>query len=655
MRLRLTRRFILLIAGVLMAGMAALLYFDYRSDSMLLEQMGLSEADRLSKAAFDQLHTSMRLGGGRAENRAVVERFSAMEGVEEIRVIHGESIDRQFGIEEDELAQDALDRAALEGRTGNAVTRSAKGYSVARHVMPVFFEDTCLGCHQARAGGVAGVVSVTVSMRGHESVISAHRARSYAWGGGIVLVTCLSVLFLVHRRLLEPLERLKAGAEELAMGRLGHRVGITSGDEVEELGRAFDTMAASLSAASDELRELNEKHSRLLDMAADAILLRDLATGLYVEANHSAVMLTGYSRAELLGKAPGGIFPMHKLSEYNEASRRWVHDGKGYLHDACIVKKDGFLVPVEIAASVVEIKGRRYAQEIWRDISERRGLEETIRRQIGVLEETVRVRTAELNRSLEELEEAYRKLKSSEQMLIQSAKLISLGEMGAGIAHELNSPLAGILSITEVLLSRTPKDDRNYFLLEKIKDAAVRSKYIILDMLTYSRPSREGFTPMYLNECVRATLTIFISEIKTSSIEIVERFDPELPKVFGNQGQLMEVVLNILKNARDAMEGRGTIFISTYTAEEGSRPFSVAEFRDTGPGIAPEAADKIFDPFFTTKEKGGGHNIGLGLSIAMSIVKEHGGRIEAGGSPAGGAVFRVFLPVYTGSGEGLKG
>jgi len=648
MRLKLSNSFIFLIGAVLLAGITTLFYFDYRSDTLLLEEMGVGEARKLANAIFDQLHTSMRLGGGRLENRAIMERFRKVEGIEEIRVIHGPAVDSEYGIEEDELPVDALDRAALGGSLSENVTRSPAGYKVARTVMPFLYEKSCMKCHSGRIGDVSGAVSVTVSMKDYESIIWSHRIKFFVWGGGILLATSLSVLLLVQRRLLEPLDKLRRAAVELAHGRFDYRVGIASGDEFEELGKAFDGMSASLSAVSEDLRELGGKYSRLVDMAADAILLRDLETGLYSEVNQAALVLSGYSRDELLGKGPRDLFPLHKLTEYNLAVRRWVHDEKGYLHDAMVLKKDGFLVPVEIAASLIEIKGRQYLQEIWRDISERKGLEETIRRQIGVLEEMVRMRTSELGSSLQELEEAYRKLKSSEQMLIQSAKLISLGEMGAGIAHELNSPLAGILSITEVLLSRTPKEDRNYFLFEKIRDAAVRSKYINLDMLTYSRPTREGFAPIFLNECIRATLTIFTSEVKTKSIEIAEKFDPELPKVLGNKGQLMEVVLNILKNARDAMGGSGTVFISTSAIEENGKPFAVAEFRDTGTGIPDGAKDQIFDPFFTTKEKGGGHNIGLGLSISHSIIKEHGGRIEAANSPEGGAVFRIYIPVYMG-------
>src|SRR3972149_4911898 len=243
-----------------------------------------------------------------------------------------------------------------------------------------------------------------------------------------------------------------------------------------------------------------------------------------------------------------------------------------------------------------------------------------------------------------ELKEAYSKLQESEQKIIQSAKLVSLGEMGAGIAHELNSPLAGILSITEVLLKRLSKDDPNYFLLEKARDAAVRSKYIILDMLTYARPFKGKAEPFCVNLAIKATLSLFISEFKACSLEISTAFDPELPKVVGNKGQLMEVFLNILKNAKDAMEGIGKIHITTKTEMGEGGTLTLIEIRDTGPGIPTTSIDRIFDPFFTTKTKGGGVNIGLGLSIAHSIVKECCGSIEARNIPGGGALFRISLP-----------
>ncbi|MCL4872805.1 PAS domain S-box protein [bacterium] len=655
MRISLSRRFIFYIGGILLAGISAFHHMEKRSHSVLIEEMGAGEARKLSAAVFDQLHTSMKLGGGNDENAAVLERFRRIPGIEEIRVIQttdaangiSSAVEGGPGRDADGELLDELDRLALAGTASDRIGISAEGHRLARHVMPVLVTGECVSCHANwQAGTVVGAVSVSVSLRDHERVIVSHRDDIMIWSAAIFLTGTLAVFALVRRRLLIPLTKLREGAEAISNGRLDFRSGLKTGDEMEQVAEAFDRMAGTLIKATADLRDLGEKYSKLVNTAADTIVLRDLEAGKYTDANPAASALLGYSKEELLGMAPQDLFQPGDLRLYLGSDRAGADGGRGPLKELLVTRKDGALVPVEVAASLLELNERQYIQEIWRDISKRKSLEETIKRHVLELEETVRRRTSELDRSLEELKDAYARLKSSEQKFIQSAKLISLGEMGAGIAHELNSPLAGILSITEVLMKRTGKDDPKYFLLEKIRDAAVRSKYIIMDVLTYSRPSRADYAPMYLNEAIRATLTIFISEIKTRSIEIIEDFDPTLPKVFGNKGQVMEVVLNVLKNARDAIGGKGSIFISTRRFEADGKAYSLAEFRDTGPGVPGEIKDKVFDPFFTTKEKGGGNNIGLGLSISQSILKEHGGRIEVNNHPSGGAVFRVYLPVF---------
>jgi len=645
MRLRLYQRFNLYIGGILFLGIIFLIYYDAVSNKKLLKEIGLSEAEKLAHSVYDQLYTSMRLGGGRAEDRAIISRFKKVAGIDEIRLIHGASLDNQFGVEKDELPLDQLDREILKGSTVGTVERGIDGHWSAKYEMPFIIMDECKVCHNARSGEVSGALSVKISLRRYEGLIAGHNRNFLFWGGGILLLTSLAIIFTVNKRLLVPLEALKTGADELAGGDLSHRVRISTGDEIEDLGAAFNKMADSLAASTAKLKNLGERHLKLVQMAADAILLKDIETDRFVDANPTATALTGYSFEELLNIRPDDIYPAECLSKYRDAFSRWVYDGKGYLYDLVIIKKDGFTLPVDISASVVDLDGKKYVQEIWRDLSERKGFGDTMKRYIAGLEDTVKERTSELNRSLTELKDAYSRLQNSEQRLIQSAKLVSLGEMGAGIAHELNSPLAGILSITEVLLGRIDRKDPNYYLLEKIKDASVRSKYIILDMMAYARPSRGNFEPVYLNLIIKATIGLFISEIKTHSIEIIEDLAPDLPEVSGNKAQLMEVVLNIIKNARDAMGGNGKIFISTRRVIEDGSEFSVVEIRDTGPGIEEGIIDKIFDPFFTTKEKGGGLNIGLGLSIAQSIIKEHRGRIGVvGGTCGGGAVFKIFLP-----------
>ncbi|GMR04780.1 MAG: hypothetical protein BMS9Abin23_0687 [Thermodesulfobacteriota bacterium] len=642
--MKISHRFNLYVGGVLFIGLLILGYMNYMEHDSLLKKIGLNEAQRLGNAVFSELYTSMMLGGGRKLDRAVIKRYKGIDGVEDIRIIHGKIIDRDYGTESDETPLDELDLRGLKGETVYSIEKTAGGRKAVRFIMPVRIEQGCTRCHDAPTGTVGGAVSITVSLERYRAIIGRHMDNMVLWGGGLLMLVSLTGLFAVRRRFLAPLKKLEVGLGALSRGDLAHRVDLKTGDEVEDLGTAFNNMAQSLHTANATLGEMNEKYAMLVEMAADAIVVIEAETMRFVEANMAATVLTGYTKEELSGMRAPDLYPEEMRPEYISRFKRWVFDGKGYLHDIACRKKDGSLVPVDVSASLLEINGKRLIQEIWRDISERKGFEEKLRRQIEGLEERVRERTAELNKSYEELDEAYKKLKVSQSQIIRSAKLVSLGEMGAGIAHELNSPLAGILSIVEVLMMRLDKGDRNYYLLEKIKDAAVRSKFIILDMLTYARPFRGEYSPVFINSVIRSTLSLFVSEVKTTAIEITLDLDPEIPAVMGSKGQLMEVVFNIVKNARDVLGGHGSITITSRPADEGGSNKVVVEVRDSGPGIPAEIKDRIFDPFFSTKDKGGGKNVGLGLSLSQSIVEEHGGSIEVENIKGGGACFRIVLP-----------
>ncbi len=233
----------------------------------------------------------------------------------------------------------------------------------------------------------------------------------------------------------------------------------------------------------------------------------------------------------------------------------------------------------------------------------------------------------------------------AEQALIQNAKLASLGELGAGIAHELNSPLAGILSLAEVMLARMDSTNANYVFVEKIKDATVRSKHIIMDLMSYSMPDAEQMRPVSVNEALNSVLSLFISELKTFQVKIKEDLAPDLPEIVGNKGQLMEVFLNIIKNSKDALAGEGTITIKTSKLKTGGEEFVEVDISDDGPGIPEELITRIFDPFYTTKEKGGGMNIGLGLSISKGIVEAHDATVKVESTVGVGTHFRLLFPV----------
>lgn len=233
-------------------------------------------------------------------------------------------------------------------------------------------------------------------------------------------------------------------------------------------------------------------------------------------------------------------------------------------------------------------------------------------------------------------------VKRLEEQLIQAEKLAAMGQMLAGVAHELNNPLTAILGASELLRDRGAVDENTKRQLDMTHRQARRAARIVQNLLEFSRPASPQKKALDLNAIVDRTLQLHEHSLKRNSVEVDFRANPSLPSTFGDANQLMQVFLNLISNAEQAIrEVRPSGRIQIRLGQSGSRIFATVQ--DDGVGIKPEALPKIFDPFFTTKRPGGG--TGLGLSICLSIVREHGGDIEAEALPAGGAAFTVFLPV----------
>ncbi len=227
--------------------------------------------------------------------------------------------------------------------------------------------------------------------------------------------------------------------------------------------------------------------------------------------------------------------------------------------------------------------------------------------------------------------------------LLQAEKMAALGQTISGVAHELNNPLATILSWAERLAERNV-DDKTRQGLEVILAESERAARIVRNLLTFARKRQTTRAMVDLNQVVRETLALRADEQKVSNIQVVEALSSGLPEVFADGHQIKQVLLNLVINAEQAClgaNGRGTIVVRTsYDVDRGS---AVLEVNDDGPGIAEERQGRVFDPFFTTKEVGQG--TGLGLTVAYAIVQEHSGRIWLTSTKAQGASFFVELPV----------
>ncbi len=229
-----------------------------------------------------------------------------------------------------------------------------------------------------------------------------------------------------------------------------------------------------------------------------------------------------------------------------------------------------------------------------------------------------------------------------EEQLQQREKLSSIGLLAAGVAHEVNTPLTGVSSYTQMLMSMLPENDPKHALLQKVSRQADRATDIVNNLLNFSRTgSATEFTGVNINRVLDDTLQLLEPQLRRSQIEIERKYGADLPLVHGNSVKLQQVFTNLILNARDSIvNGTGKITLSTLA--EGDASSLVVEVADNGAGIAPENVAKIYDPFFTTKGVGGG--TGLGLAVTYGIVQEHAGHISVSSAPGQGTTFRISLP-----------
>jgi len=230
-----------------------------------------------------------------------------------------------------------------------------------------------------------------------------------------------------------------------------------------------------------------------------------------------------------------------------------------------------------------------------------------------------------------------------EAQLSQADKLSSIGLLAAGVAHEVNTPLAVISSYTQMLSKQLQGDPQKSGLLEKITRQTFRASEIVNNLLNFSRTSGSEIGDVDVNKVIADTLALLEHQFKVAKVQVQSTPEPQLPAIQGNAGRLQQVFLNLFLNAKDAMPGGGTLRVTTMNGESVSVSVS-----DTGSGIAPEHIQRIYDPFFTTKtspREGQTRGTGLGLSVTYGIIQEHAGKIRVESHPGAGTTFTLDFPL----------
>jgi signal transduction histidine kinase len=232
-------------------------------------------------------------------------------------------------------------------------------------------------------------------------------------------------------------------------------------------------------------------------------------------------------------------------------------------------------------------------------------------------------------------------LKSAQTALVQSEKMSAFGQLGAGIAHEIKNPLAGILGLTQLSLRKIEKESllaKNLSIIEKETN---RCTTIIQNLLKFARQEKVAFEPVEINGVVKDAMAIVEHQLEMHKVRLNQDLASDLPIISGNANQIQQVLINLMINAQQAMQGNhGEVTVTTANHNSGMIHVCIS---DTGPGIPEELQAKIFEPFFTTKEVGKG--TGLGLSVSYGIIKEHNGKISVKSSPDKGTEFKISLPV----------
>jgi len=392
---------------------------------------------------------------------------------------------------------------------------------------------------------------------------------------------------------------------------------ITAAPITNEQGQMVQLLEASRDVTQRirlerEAQKSNIFFQNVIQSAVDGIVVVDTKGNVLI-FNEGMEDLTGYKAKEIMEHGHLSSFYDIDVAKENMKkmrSNQYGPVGKLNPTSMAIMTKHGEEIPVTLSASIIQIDGKEVGS-------------------VGVFTDM-----REVLKMRKELEQAH-------LQLVQSEKIASVGRMAAGVAHEINNPLAGALIYAELLKERLSDDPQGKSDIQEVIDQTLRCKKIVAELLEFSRQSIGQTSSFSLDYLIGQCLNLLVNQALFHDIRVVTEIEPDMPEMVGDIGQLQQVFTNLFINAADAMKGKGLLTITAgYRPDP---PHFVIKVSDTGPGIPVEVRDKIFDIFFTTKPVGKG--TGLGLSITRNIVQLHGGTMSIECPPGGGTVFVIEIPL----------
>ncbi len=489
----------------------------------------------------------------------------------------------------------------------------------------------------------------------------------------LIIGFCLVFAELV---IIRPVRDLAEGARKIGEGDLATRIKVVSHDEIGQLADTVNRMAEGLQNSTVSRKYLES----ILESANDAFISID-EKGSIISWNRQAEKTFGWPRSEVTGRLLAEvIIPQQYREAHIRGMKRFLETKEGpalgKTLELAALRQDASEFPVELTIWPIQTKQGYQFNAFLRDITERKRAQEQLHK--AYIEVAERERS--LRQTYSDLQAAHEAIKQAQARLTQSERMASIGQLAAGIAHEINNPVGFIGHNLEMLKTYTENYSKATQLAESLKkeiesgnmekakalaeefnkftqeidlgyinkdvvsllkhslDGIERIKKIVADLKIFARTDMsDTFESVKIEEVIDSVLGIVHNEMKYKA-EVIKDYG-DTPLVKGNPPRLGQVFMNLLINAAQAMEQRGTVTIKTYRGNG----YLCVDVTDTGKGILPENIKKIFEPFFTTKPVGQG--TGLGLSVSNEIVLKHGGKIEVRSQEGKGTTFTVMLPV----------
>jgi two-component system, NtrC family, sensor kinase len=373
-------------------------------------------------------------------------------------------------------------------------------------------------------------------------------------------------------------------------------------NKLKQYTRNLETLVRE---ANVELERAYRFRENIIENCPDALVCIRKG-GEIIIFNSAAEKLLGYRKQEVIGKMNiVSLYPPGMAKEIMKHMRCDEFGGPGTLQrqEAALIDKEGNRIPVSISAAILHDEGREWGSVgVFTDIRDKLKLE---------------------------------------KQLLRSEKLSSLGKLSAGIAHEINQPLTGVLTFAHLLLRKFKDDDRTRKDLQTIVRETTRIRGIVQGILDFARETRMQKKARRIEHVLDQTLEIIVHQQRFFGITLQKDYDLAIPEVVVDSNLLEQVFMNIILNALDAMHGMGTLSVRTGRNAD----WVEVSFSDTGRGMPEDVVDKIFDPFFTTKDSTEGTGMGLGLAVSYGIVKSHGGDIVVASKQGEGTTFTIRLPL----------